>query len=83
MMQSNSGFIASFTKVAVPLQKLLNEEGFCWTNMHQKTFDELLKILVIICFHLDLIWRYLLTYLQMLMKLDLVLFYAKEKILKT
>ena len=28
-------------------------------------------------------WDYLLTYLQMFIKLDLLLFYAKEKILKT
>ena len=35
-MQSDSDFIPSFAKVVAPLQKLLNEEGFCWTHMHQK-----------------------------------------------
>ena len=43
MMQSNSDFIPSFAKVVAPLQKLLNEESFCSTYMHQKTFDKLLK----------------------------------------
>ena len=83
MIQSNGDFIPSFAKVVVPLQKLLKVEGFCWTNMHQKTFQGLLKMSSVNCFHLNLMWGYLLTYLQMLIKLDLLLFYAKEKILKT
>ena len=31
-MQSNIDFIPSFAKVVPPLQRLLNEEGFCQTN---------------------------------------------------
>ena len=35
-MQSNSYFIPTFVKLVAPLRKLLNEEGFCWTDMNQK-----------------------------------------------
>ena len=44
MMQSNSDFIPSFAKAVAPLRRLLNEEGFCWTHMHQKAFNKLLKM---------------------------------------
>ena len=44
MMVTNGDFIPSFAKVVAPLQKLLNEEGFCWTHIHQKTLDELSKM---------------------------------------
>ena len=44
MMQSNSDFIPSFARVVAPLRKLLNEESFCWTQMHQKTFHEVLMM---------------------------------------
>ena len=44
MMLSYSDFISSFAKAVALLWKL-NEEGFCWTHIHQKTFDEPLKML--------------------------------------
>ena len=53
MMQSNRDFIPSFAKVVVPLRRFLNEEGFCWTHMHQKTFGKLLKM-----FSDNLLWSY-------------------------
>ena len=39
MMQSNSDFTPHFAKVVAPLQKLQNEKKFCWTYIHQKSFD--------------------------------------------
>ena len=54
MIQSNGDFIPSFAKVVVPSQKLLKVEGFCWTNMHQNTFQGLLKMSSVNCFHLNL-----------------------------
>ena len=44
MMQSNSDFMPSFAKAVAPLQRLLNEKGFCWTHMYQKAFDKILKM---------------------------------------
>ena len=74
MMQNNSDFTPRFAKVVAPLRKLLNEEGFCWTHMHKKTFDELLKMFFLSYFDMT-ITSYIFTEL---IKLDLVLFYAKE-----
>ena len=42
IMQSD--FIPSFIQTVAPLWKLLNKEGFCWTCIHQKPFDKLLKM---------------------------------------
>ena len=39
MMQSNSDFIPNFSKKVALLRTLLNEKIFCWTHLHQKTFD--------------------------------------------
>ena len=35
MVQSNSDFIPSFSKVVAQLRKLMNEESIFWTHMHQ------------------------------------------------
>ena len=36
MVQSNSDFTPSFSKVVAPLRKLMNEGSIFWTHMHQK-----------------------------------------------
>ena len=43
MMQSNSDFIPNFSKKVALLRTLLNEKIFCWTHLHQKTFDNILN----------------------------------------
>ena len=43
MMQSNTDFILNFAKKVAPLRTLLNGKPFCWTHMHQKTFDNILN----------------------------------------
>ena len=43
MMQSNSDFIPNFSKKVASLRTLLNEKNFCWTRLHQKTFDYILN----------------------------------------
>ena len=43
MMQSNNDFIPNFSKKMALLRTLLNETIFCWTHLHQKTFDNILN----------------------------------------
>ena len=77
-------FFTNFAKLVAQLQNLLNEEGFCWTHMHQKTFDDILKKMFSDNLFLSYFDITLPPYIFTdVLKLDLVLFYTKEKILKT